>query len=439
MSPTALPLRATALAVAAALLSFATSARADATSDLKAQVDILLKRVSELEKAAAMPAAGRPAEPAAVTAGATKGSFRLPGSDTSVTIGGYVKLDAVFTSKSAGVGSSADQELEAPSIPVGPTAGANEGNQLKLHARQSRLFFKTATPTAYGELGTYLEMDLYGAAGNESVSNSHGLRLRHAYGTLGGLLAGQTWTTFSDPATYPDTVDFGGPVGTIFARQAQVRWTQKFAGGQWSVALENPETVVALPDGSSFRADDDRVPDIAGNVHFDTAAGKFSIAGLLRQVRLDSATSPPSRDQKWGGGIGINGVVPAGGKDDVRLSAYYGNALGRYTVGFFPDGILDARGALSLANQWTLSAAYRHFWSDTVRSTVAVSALESNNPQETRIAAANKSAQSAHLNVIWSPVPATNLGLEYIYARRETEGGLSGHINRIQASAQYAF
>ena len=76
-----------------------------------------------------------------------------------------------------------------------------------------------------------MEGDFFGAAGNESVSNSNGLRVRHAYGTLGGLLAGQTWTTFSDVAAYPETVDFGGPVGVIFARQAQVRWTQPFTGG----------------------------------------------------------------------------------------------------------------------------------------------------------------------------------------------------------------
>jgi len=60
------------------------------------------------------------------------------------------------------------------------------------------------------------------------VSNSHGFRLRHAYGTLGNFLAGQTWTNFMNPSSLPETLDFGGPVGQIFDRQAQVRWTQSF-------------------------------------------------------------------------------------------------------------------------------------------------------------------------------------------------------------------
>lgn len=432
------PLRTIAIAVTTCLVGLSAPARADQVSDLKAQIDLLLKRVGDLEKTS--PAGMGTAPTGVVTGGATKGSFRLPGSDTSVTVGGYVKLDAVFSDKSAGVGSSGDQELEAPSIPVGPTAGANERNQIKLHARQSRFFVKTATPTTYGELGTYLEFDLFGAAGNESVSNSHGLRVRHAYGTLGGLLAGQTWTTFSDPATYADTLDFGGAVGTIFARQAQVRWTQKTASGQWSVALENPESVVSLRDGTSFRADDDRFPDLAANMHFDTDMGKYSIAGIVRQVRVDSASAPASRSQKWGTGFGVNGVVPIGAKDDFRFSAYAGNAIGRYSVGFFADGIVGADGALEMArNQWTLSTAYRHFWSNTLRSTLALSALRSDNPEDTRAGVLNRSAQSAHLNLIWSPVPSTSLGVEYITARREVENGQSGRINRLQTSAQFSF
>jgi len=51
----------------------------------------------------------------------------------------------------------------------------------------------------------------------------------------------------------------------------------------------------------------------------------------------------------------------------------------------------------------------------------------------------NKGAKSAHLNVIWSPVAQTNLGLELIHASRETQNGQAGRLNRVQASAQYLF
>jgi hypothetical protein len=36
-------------------------------------------------------------------------------------------------------------------------------------------------------------------------------------------------------------------------------------------------------------------------------------------------------------------------------------------------------------------------------------------------------------------VAQTNLGLEYIHARREVQNGESGTLNRLQAAAQYSF
>jgi len=428
------------LVIAAAMCGAATEARAESMQDLKAQVDVLTRKIADMEQRQSISSSAPPAAAAAsaVTAGATKGSFKLPGSDTSVTFGGYAKLDMVFSNPSAGVGSTADLELEAPNIPVGPNAKTGERNQVKLGARQSRVFAGTSTPTSWGALTTYVEGDFYGAAGTESVSNSNGLRVRHAFGTLGGLLAGQTWTTFSDVDAYPETVDFGGPVGTIFARQAQVRWTQPFSGGQWSVALENPETVATSPNGVQFRADDDRLPDLAGIVRFKTALGNYSIAAVARELRVDSVSSPNSRDQKLGTAVGVNGVVPFIHSDDVRFSAYYGNGIGRYSIGFLADALLDANGHVVLPNQWLATVAYRHFWSPTMRSTLALSGVGASNPAETA-GSVNRSSQSAHLNLIWSPVAQTNFGLEYIHARREVQSGDAGTLNRLQASAQYFF
>ena len=378
-----------------------------------------------------------------VTAGATPGSFKLPNSNTSVTLGGYVKLDAVFSDPSVGVDNAGDLFLNPSAIPVGPNAGLNERRQVKFGARESRLYVKTSTPTANGELTTHLEVDLYGTDGNESVSNSHGLRLRHAYGSLGHLLAGQTWSNFMFVPSLPETVDFGGAVGQIFVRQAQLRWTQSFGAagaglsGQWSVALENPESVVVARDGTSFRADDDRLPDLTAQAAFDTAYGRIAVLGIAREIRADSKT-PAVVDHRWGGALSVAGVLPTFGRDDFRFALSGGNAIGRYSDGFFADGVVGADGRLALSHQLGGYAAYRHFWSSQLRSNLVLSAVRQSNPTATP-GVTNKSARSLHANLIYSPVTNTDIGVEYIHANRRTEDDLGGRLNRLQVSAKFAF
>jgi hypothetical protein len=372
----------------------------------------------------------------------SKGTFRLPGSDTSVTLGGYVKLDAILSDNSAGVDSVGDQMLNPSLIPVGPDAGAHKTNQVTLHARQTRLSLATSTPTSRGDLTTYLEGDFFGdlTNSNETSTNSSGFRLRHAYGALGGFSAGQYWTNLFNQDAYPETLDFGGALGELFVRQAQVRWTRPFIGGEWSVSAENPESVLAVPGKSTtFRSDSDHAPDLVGRVKIASAGGVYSIGVLAREIHVDSAAAPAASSGKWGGAVALTGIVPMIGKDDLRMDLNFGNAIGRYQVGgFFPDGYVDAAGEVRLARQASGYVAYRHFWSPTLRSTLEVSAANSAPPADT-FAGINKADRSEHLNLIWRPVANFDVGAELIHARRVVTGGDSGTLNRLQFSAQYSF
>jgi hypothetical protein len=234
-------------------------------------------------------------------------------------------------------------------------------------------------------------------------------------------------------------------VGQIFVRQAQIRYTGKLDKGEWAVSIENAEALVAVPGSTTlFRANDDKVPDIVGRVTFGVGKGQLSVMGMARNIRVDSAAAPAVTDDKWGGAVSVSGAFPTWGKDDFKFGVDVGDVLGRYAgVSFFADGVVTAAGQLELPDQWVARAAYRHWWSSTVRSSLVLSAGESDNPPG--FAGINREMASAHLNLIWSPVPRVNLGAEIIRAVRQVDSGvdgvdgLKGHLTRVQFSGQYSF
>ena len=172
-----------------ALALFVAPAAGGEIDDLKAQIKALMERLEALEARekkmkADMMAAQEAARKKAVATGDFPGSWKMPGSNTSVSFSGYVKLDAIY---------DIDQDLGdsffiydwgggASGILLdGDDSGQRKGS---LHARQTRLRFDSLTPTKMGGLKTRIETDFYGGG--------NALRMRHAYATLGGVLAGQT-------------------------------------------------------------------------------------------------------------------------------------------------------------------------------------------------------------------------------------------------------
>src|SRR6266705_1391490 len=429
------------LTLAVSLTAAGAFARADALSDLREQTEVLQRKVNELESAQR-----KTAPDSALTAGSTPGSFRLPDSSTSIKLNGYVKFDAVYSDITQGVDAVANQQAGDTAIPVGTTGtpASDKTSELSLHARQTRLNLATSTPTDYGNMTTFIDGDFFGADGNESVTNSYGFRIRHAYGTLGNFLAGQYWTNFFDENAYAETVEFGGPVGEIFIRQAQMRWTQPFAAGEWSASMENPESLFAVSgapliagSATPLRSDRDRYPDIIGRLKWKNPLGTFNAALMARNIRIDSATAA---DAKWGEGVSLTEVIPVGNTDDFRANFNAGNAIGRYQLsGFFPDGYVDATGKVRLARAKSAYAAYRHFWSPMLRSSLILSASSTDTPGGGTFNGFDKSARSAHANLILSPVPRVNLGMELIYERRTVVDGDFGALRRLQFAAKYFF
>lgn len=243
-----------------------------------------------------------PAKPT-VSAGDIKGTLKLPGTG----IGGYIKLDTLFSSTSMGKDRLGNQRLEVAEIPIGTTP-AGENDQTSVHAKESRFWIKSLTPSQWGDMNTYLEFDFFG----DPAAYTYTPRLRHAYGSLGNLLAGQTWSTFLNSLAIADTLDNSNSVGSLLTlRQPQIRWTQPFsfsgAAMEWQLAVEAPRSRVWEARSQAMTTiSADHYPDLIARLNFNPDWGNISLAAMGLQL-LFSAAAQNLEKTVWGGAVNLAG------------------------------------------------------------------------------------------------------------------------------------
>jgi hypothetical protein len=357
----------------------------------------------------------------------------------SYKIGGYVKLDTIVSNYTEGSSTGAGRDFYIPdTIPVGP--GNRDGETyLDFHAKESRINFRSTHALDNGSrLGTYIEIDfLLSYQGDERVSGSYSPRLRHAFLTYDKWLFGQTWMTFFNVGALPENLDFIGPAeSTIFGRQAMIRYIT----GNWQFALENPETTITPYEGGDrIVADDNRAPDMVARYNLNGDWGLFTVAGLLRQLRYDNQDAGIS-DKQTSYGISVSGKIIFANNDDFRWMTSGGKGLGRYIGLNMANGaVIDEMGNLNAINSWGVFGSYRHLWSEQWRSNLTLGYLAVDNDTDLTGMDVGKKASSMHINLIFSPVPKLDLGIEYLHANRKVESGNEGALNRYQFSAKYAF
>lgn len=350
---------------------------------------------------------------------------------TQVSIGGFVKADTMYSRYSDGEQATSaigDDFLVPSTIPV---AGPDGDSKLHMTAKQSRFWLKTSTPTDNGAVNGHFEMDFQTNNGDERISNSETTRLRHAYLSWNNWLFGQTWSTFFNVSALPETLDFVGASGTVFVRQAQIRYTR----GGWMLAAENPSTT--LYNGAENPYDDNTAPDVIVRYNVKGDWGNVSLSAMGRQLAHQDVGF--REDKAAGYGVALAGMLKVGARDDIRFQVNQGDAIGRYiNLNAFRSGVIEADGEIEKVDMWSAVLAYRHHWNDRWRSNLAVSSSKADNP-DTAAVTVNRKVQSGHVNLIWQAAKPLSLGGELIYGKREQENGDDGSLRRVQFTAKYAF
>jgi hypothetical protein len=379
--------------------------------------------------------------PLAAVAEDAPGTFTVPGTDTKARFYGYVQFDTTydFSSRTTDIENN-DWASVAPVLPLQSSVPAQkQKGQFYFTTRTSRFGLTTSTPSAWGPIGTKLEGDFNAPNGfqGQAYTNSVMFRLRHAYGTVGNLLIGQTWSTFADLGSYADTVDFNGPGSVPLIRQPMIRYTIPISGAATlALAAENNGSPVgaAATWPNNIPARTPRIPDFIANFTAPTSFGHVSVRALT--LNYDNAVH-----SKQGWGVGASGSLRVGA-DTLVAGVEGGEGIGRYllnTLNSWPFSV-DTGTELKLWQAWAYHAGYTHVWNKQFRSNLVFSQtfMQKNGIVPTD-GVDNKRIDQAFVNTFWSFAKNAEVGIEYAYGRRTTFDDQTGRQNRINASVHYNF
>lgn len=396
------------------LMCVSSQAKAETTEELRSYIKDLEKRIEIIEQK----------EKSNSKSEKSNNNFNFD----KISIGGYIKVDLLYD-----MGSSAGDSVFLPTLSM----NKNTGDKTRIHARESRFNITYKDKGKYGDIKGFIEVDFFGTKGTEDISNSDGLRLRHAYGEVGNFLFGQTWSNFTDVNSMPETLDFGNPEGLNATRQAQFRYT--FTKNAWKTAfsVENPESDFIDSNGNSDEKSD-KMPDLILSTKYSFDTGHIALAGVYRQI---SASNDIQSDTVNGYGLAISGTKYINKKDNIKFRFSYGDGIGRYIRDAYKHSASLDKNNYKLDSQigYGFYVGYQHFWSDNLRSTLVYGLTQMDNNTNVIGVEKNKKLESIHANLIYALEKNVDLGIEYIYGIRELDNSDSAHVRRLQFSAKLKF
>ncbi len=367
------------------------------------------------------------------------GSWAIPGTGVRMAIRGYAKLDLIQDFDYVG-----DRfEFYVPSIAVDGTPEASLDGRNTMHAKESRIGFdfrKTVTRPNGDQypLQAFLEFDFF----DDRETFRLQPRLRHAYGVVGRLLAGQTWNTSGDLSVLAGTIDFDNADALYGARVAQVRWADRLnKTTTWAIALEENDSEIANPFGldGQNRAE---TPNLAGYLRWTEGRAHLGLGYDVFGLKWQGGENGPS-DSAIGWGVALTGSYRLGDKSRNVLSTQltYGEGSAFRVISLAGTGsgaVLTDDGSIKTLPHWSAYGAYSHYWTDALNSSFAVAHAEADATNLLPGSTMRKST-TAHVNLIWFPYKAVSTGVELMWGERENQDGTTGDATRFQAMIKYKF
>jgi hypothetical protein len=353
------------------------------------------------------------------------GFFYIPGTDTCIKLGGYLRVDTTFN------GGGYGQPFYA--------GDGGQGNRFRdyfLSRSRMAITVDTRTATEYGVVRTFGQGDFqfqnFGTSNIGSTTNFTGAPLNNALlsgpggGYVGvemvfiqfaGFTFGKSASAYATPWNgYPGNNNSFLMGGADYVTGVNnIQYTAQFGNGvSGTIGLDDPSVfnrtsvlnlgVAASAIGAGANSyGGTHAPDIVGNIRVDQAWGLFQISGMAHLVNASynilgaggSATALSEisghPEDKWGGAVMAAlqiKNIPTGAGDDLKIDVSYskgdtkavistsgpspsfamfgstgvGGAYQSIGFGQTSDAVFVPGGELKLVDAWGIRGAFNHNW-----------------------------------------------------------------------------
>jgi hypothetical protein len=314
--------------------------------------------------------------------------------------------------------------------------------------RQTRFGVKAFTPTAFGDLKTLFEFELFGT-GQEAGQTT--FRLRHAYGELGHFGGGQTWSAFMDIDAFPNSLEYWGPNGMVFFRNVQVRWMPVQGASNVVIALERPGAS-ADQGVYSNRVELQGIipqfkwPDLTGHVRVARNWGYVQVGAIFRKIAWvdTNAGAFNLSGTAYGWGVNTSSNLNFSKNNVGKLQVVYGEGIENY----MNDAPVDIGVKNNFSNPKNpiigvslpvlgVVAFLDHNWSERFTTSAGYSLVNIANSNAQTPLAFHQGGYALG-NLLYHPTKRVTMGGEFQFGRRVNfTDGFNVNDYRIQVSFKY--
>ena len=404
-------------------------------------------------QAADLPVKAKPVQYVKICSLYGAGFYYMPGTDTCIKVGGFVRAEVNFNAGGSFAPSFADRD-----------PGTYNSQNWRTRAG---ITADARSQTAYGTLRGYAYLaatdDNSRGAGyiNATPLNGTGadaynrLYAPAAFIQFAGFTMGKTGSFFDfDGMGYSNQSNVWGSAQGGNGIEVWAYTAQLGNGLSASISAENNNVRrvgIATTTGLVNAGAGQSMPDIVGNLRIDQAWGSAQIMGAYHQVNYSGATNPDD-EAGWAFGAGLRVNLPMLGKGDYIIGQftygvgaidYVGSGLaqaqttvqgGNISYGPAWDSVLTGTGTTAdLTTGWSITGGFEHNWVPGWKtslygaygklqySAAASAALQAAVAGTTDAgSSANWSYWQIGSRTVWTPVTNLDLSVEVMYQVQNT-------------------